>query len=156
MKPTFDSSSITRVGLVAMLSPTLTSSVPATSAVQIEQRHSSALTSEVEMLEKSLTLIYSSQAPSLESTVAETTELDEEWPPLAVTYTTGHVVSREKPPFVFHDEWDDLEDDPIEISVQPVLPPKASFPVMLEIERIGRAAIVPLQIDEVDVELFDL
>lgn len=70
----------------------------------------------------------------------------------------ARVVSDEVAPFVWvndEPEWDDdLED--IDISAMPILPPKASFAVTVEIERTVRPPVLPLEIDEVDLELFDL
>ncbi len=47
-------------------------------------------------------------------------------------------------------------DDWIDINSLPVLPPKARFPVALQIVNVGRGPLIPLDIDDVDLELFDL
>ena len=43
----------------------------------------------------------------------------------------------------------------IEIGDLPVLPPKSRVPVTLQIERTVRPPVIPLKIDEIDLELFD-
>ena len=44
----------------------------------------------------------------------------------------------------------------IDISNLPVLPPKSRVPVTLQIERTVRPPVIPLEIDEIDLEIFDL
>lgn len=44
----------------------------------------------------------------------------------------------------------------IDISELPVLPPKNCIAVTLQIERTARPPVIPLDIDDVDLELFEL